>query len=183
MKGGDVIATLKRKFKTTTDDALGKKLGITVQAIHNWKNRSSVTARQIASLVNAAIKSGGLSLAADSIRPIVEFFPIEKCESKQGAKYELFSVSDKHPYRSGVRSELTEQRDIYVFFDSRGQAIYVGKARQQNLWKEMNNAFNRDRGEVQKIKRVHHPTRKVEYKTSEEKSRRIRDDLGSGLID
>jgi hypothetical protein len=177
MKGGEVITTLKRKFKARTDGALGKKLGITGQAIRNWKKRRSVTARQLASLINAAAKSGEQSLAANSIRPVVEFFPIEKCESKQGAKYELFSVTDKHPYRSGVRSELTAHRGIYIFFDSRGQAIYVGKARRQNLWKEMNNAFNRDRGEVQRIKRVHHPRRKVAYKTSEEKSRRIRDDL------
>jgi hypothetical protein len=175
MKGNELIEALKRKFRADTNRSLGRQLGITVQAIHNWKNRPSVTTRQIASLVSSARISGGNFLAADSIRPIVEFFPIEKCKSKQRAKYELFTVGDQHPYRNGVRDELSEQRGIYIFFDSRGQAIYVGKARQQDLWKEMNLAFNRDRGKVQKIKRVRHPTRKVEYKTSLEKSRRIAD--------
>jgi hypothetical protein len=66
-------------------------------------------------------------------------------------------------------------RTLAVFFDSRGQAIYTGKARRQNLWKEMNLAFNRNRGEIQKIKRVHHPTRKQSYRTSDEKARQIRD--------
>jgi hypothetical protein len=175
MRGKDVIESLKRKFKVKTDNDLGRKLGITVQAIQNWKNRSSITSRQIAGLVSSARVSGGQFLASDSIRPVVEFFPIEKCESKQGAKYELFSVNDKHPYRKGVRTELIEQRGIYIFFDSRGQAIYAGKARRQNLWKEMTNAFNRDRGKVQKIKRVMHPKRKVGYKTSLEKTRQIID--------
>jgi hypothetical protein len=175
VKGKEVVEALKRKLRAGTDRDLARQLGITVQAIQIWKNRSSVTTRQIASLVNAARVSGGKFLAADSIRPVVEFFPIEKCDSKQAAKYELFPVSDNHPYRRGVRGELSKQHGIYIFFDSRGQAIYAGKARQQNLWSEMKGAFNRDRGKVQKIKRVYHPTSKVEYKTSLEKSRQIAD--------
>jgi hypothetical protein len=62
---------------------------------------------------------------------------------------------------------------VYLFFDSRGQAIYAGRARKQTLWKEVNLAFNRARGEVQKIKRVIHPKRSQEYKTSDEKARQI----------
>jgi len=71
--------------------------------------------------------------------------------------------------------ELASSKGIYIFFDSRGQAIYTGKAHRQTLWKEMNLAFNRDRGEVQKIKRVSHPEQKRIYRTSEEKDRQITD--------
>lgn len=39
----------------------------------------------------------------------------------------------------------------------------------------MNGAFNRERGAVQTIKRVRHPNRKVEYRTSDEKARQIVD--------
>jgi len=88
----------------------------------------------------------------------------------------LFSSKDPndkdHPYRSGLKHELDHAKGVYIFFDSRGQAIYVGQAK-QNLWKEMNIAFNRKRESVQKIKRVKHPKRKVQYKTSYEKTRQI----------
>ncbi len=48
-------------------------------------------------------------------------------------------------------------------------------ARKQSLWDEMNLAFNRERGELQKIKRVRHPLRNQPYKTSNEKARQISD--------
>jgi hypothetical protein len=62
-----------------------------------------------------------------------------------------------------------------VFFDSSGRAIYAGKARKQKLWKELNLAFNRRRNDLQTIKRVKHPSTNSLYKTSDEKSRQIRE--------
>lgn len=175
MKGKDIIEELKKKFGVNTDRALASHLGITTQAIQNWKKRPTVTRRQIAGLIRSAHKSGSNALARNAIHPIVEFYPIEKCESQQGNYYEIFGVSDKHPLRMGVQKELREHRGIYIFFDSRGQAIYAGKAKKQHLWSEMKRAFNRDRGEVQKIKRVKYPTNKVKYRTSFDKDRQIID--------
>lgn len=181
MKGNDVIAALKRKFKVTTDRALGERLGITIQAIHNWKTRRSVTVLQIAGIVSSANRAGTATAQANAIRPIVEFFPIGRSLSKQKASYEVFGNEGidgkRHPYLLGLRGELESHYGVYVFFDSRGRAIYTGKARRQSLWKEMKAAFNRERGEVQKIKRVSHPTRKVAYRTSDEKARQIRDHI------
>jgi hypothetical protein len=170
MRGAELIDDLKKRFRATSDRALSRHLGITAQAIRNWRKRKFVTARMISGVVRSAQKAGMSALAADAIRPVVEFYPIEPCESKQGAKYELFDAGN-HPYRNGVRNELANNRGVYIFYDSRGRAIYAGKARQQNLWREMTIAFNRDRGEVQKIKRVRHPSRKVQYRTTEEKGR------------
>lgn len=179
MKGSNVIASLKKKLRANTNRALSLKLGITVQAIHNWKNRPTVTARQIAGLVYSASRSGAIASQQTAIRPLVEFSRIEKADSKQKVRYELFSSKaqdgSKHPYLDGLRKELESHHGVYIFFDSRGQAIYTGKARRQNLWQEMKLAFNRERGEVQKIKRVRHPTRKLTYRTSDEKARQIVD--------
>lgn len=177
MKGSNVISALKKRFKVSTDVSLANSLGITAQAIQNWKNYKTVTVRQLAGLVNNARKAGASHLQATGIRPLVEFFHIDRCKSKLGANYELFSTKENgiiHPYLDGLRKELEKHKGVYVFFDSRGQAIYTGKAR-RNLWKEMNLAFNRERGEVQKIKRVNHPTRKQIYRTSDEKARQIAD--------
>jgi hypothetical protein len=79
----------------------------------------------------------------------------------------------KHPYLEGLRKELESKHGIYVFHDSRGRAIYAGKAQKLSLWTEINNAFNRDRREVQSIKRVAHPQNKVQYKGHKEKARQI----------
>lgn len=177
MKGGEVIAALKKKFRVTTDIGLSQVSGLSVPAIKDWKNRPKVTPRQVAGLTHAASRTGALRFQANVLRPLVEFFPIEKCTSRHDAAWELFTTKDEknseHPYRQGLREELEIKHGVYLFFDSRGQAIYAGKARKQVLWKEMNLAFNRDRGDIQGIRRVSHPERKQEYKTSEEKQRQI----------
>lgn len=113
-------------------------------------------------------KSAGARFAATAVVPLVEFLEIYRTESRQGARWELFSIRDDdqnpHPYFEGLRRKLDASHGIYIFQDSRGRAIYAGKAHRLSLWAEMNNAFNRDRGEVQSIKRVSHPFRKVPYK-------------------
>jgi hypothetical protein len=179
MNGQNVISELKKKFRVMTDKALGEVVGLSVPAIQNWKKRPRCTLRQIAGLVHAASTAGALRFRSNAVRPLVEFFEIDECESKRGAVNELFGVQDQsgntHPYLTGLKEELASNHGVYVFFDSRGQAIYAGKARKQSLWKEMNLAFNRQRGELQTIKRVQHPERKVGYKTSDEKVRQIID--------
>ena len=110
------------------------------------------------------------------VRPVVEFFEFEVADAPRSNNAVLFSEmwDDKtHRYLEGVKAELQRARGIYIYYDSRGRAIYVGKAEEQSLWKEMNLALNRGRGDVQSIKRVSHPTNSVAYKGPEEKKRRI----------
>ena len=73
-------------------------------------------------------------------------------------------------YARGLRAALEKSYGIYVFYDSQGKALYVGKARVQTVWKEMNLAFNRKR-DVQMVKLVHHPYRNQEFQTGYEKLR------------
>jgi len=179
LSGGAVIAQLQKQLGAKSLSALADRLGITTQAVRNWKTQRIVTSRQIARIVKTAREAAEESLRHKVVRPLVEFFRISKDESRQGAKYVLFRAEDDeghaHPYLAGLREELERLHGVYVFFDSRGQAIYAGKARRQSLWKEMNGAYNRDRGSVQKIKRVRHPSRKQPYRTTDEKARQIRD--------
>ena len=110
-----------------------------------------------------------------SISAIVEFFELDDAESRGGEKWEIFTAVDEdgnvHPYLDGVSKRLKSSNGIYIFYDSRGRALYVGKAENQSLWQEMKSAYNRDRNDKQKIRLVTHPTRKIRY--SKEKSRRI----------
>ena len=178
MDGSDVIIALKRKFRVSTDQALADRIGLTVPGIQLWKNREKITSRQLAALVHKAAGAGASNLQASAIRPVVEFFPVTKDTSVSGTNCVLFNLKGakdgrRNQYLEGLRGELESHSGVYIFFDSRGQAIYAGKARKQSLWKEMNLAFNRPRGAVQKIKRVTHPKRNQPYRTSNEKARQI----------
>ena len=116
-------------------------------------------------------------MADKTVATIVEFLHLNPVETNQAKSWQLFSTKDKqggsHPYLAGLRKRLERTHGIYVFHDSRGRAIYAGKAQRLSLWAEMNNAFNRDRGEVQHIKRVAHPANRIEYRGPEEKKRQI----------
>jgi hypothetical protein len=179
MKGSEVISELKKKFRARTDKALGEMLGLSIPAIHNWKKRPKCTLRQIAGLVHAASKAGAKNMRDNAVRPLVEFFRVHADESRRGARYSLFESRDEygvhHPQLLGLKEELDSKNGVYLFFDSRGQAIYAGKAKEQSLWKEMNDALNRKRGDVQSIKRVQHPERRQAYRNSEEQARQIKD--------
>src|SRR5271165_4330758 len=156
MDGERALIALKKKFRVKTNRDLAAHLGVTEVSIQNWKNRRSVSTRQFAGLVFKAATAATKNFQMTAIRPLVEFFKIRPTVSPQGAKYKLLDVNDgagkPHPYRSGLKHELDSYHGVYVFFDSRGQAIYAGKAKRQTLWKEMTAAFNRNRDSVQKIK-------------------------------
>ncbi len=179
MKGNSVIAAVQKKFKASTKKEIANRLGLSVMAIHNWRKRKNINETAIARLILSAYRAGASTSQRTALRPLVEFARIERSESKLGASFELFNTKMAdgriHSYLDGLRKELEKHHGVYIFFDSRGQAIYTGKARKQTLWREMKLAFNRERGDLQKIKRVKHPAGNVRYRTSEEKSRQIRD--------
>jgi hypothetical protein len=92
-------------------------------------------------------------LIEKSVEPVMEFFRIENPARTSGGNWHIFS-SKAAPQWSDLQERLQAAHGIYVFHDSSGRGIYAGKALRQNLWSEINSAFNRQRGEVQSIKRV-----------------------------
>lgn len=102
-----------------------------------------------------------MSKKAPAIRPIVEFFPVYAEESDRDSdRLALFAERDedgeKHPYFAGVKAALSEAQGVYIFYDSRGRALYAGRTTDQNLWVEITNAYNRDRRK-QEIWYIIHP--------------------------
>jgi hypothetical protein len=139
---------------------------MTTLQLRKWNNSDkSLTALQIA---NAIVKASGAAVSTSqrsTIRPIVEFFPIKSTESRGGARFELFPAgkNDEALYR-GLRTALSKSdaRGIFIFYDTRGRAIYVGKTNSQSLWAEMKNVFNRER-KTQSVYRVAHPSSEREF--------------------
>ena len=91
------------------------------------------------------------------ISPLVEFYPIDLTLSRRAANWELFDANSS-TYAAGLKNALEAHHGIYVFFDSRGKSIYVGKAKRQSLWMEMNSALNRKRKNLQRMMLVSHPS-------------------------
>lgn len=182
MNGDDLLNEFARRImkergtKTVADSIVAKYLGVTQPALANYRGKE-LTPKQVVNLVEKYAKASEKNLVEKTVVPIVEFFYIDAIESKRGAAWQIFwTVEDdgsEHPYYAGLKNQLDQSHGIYIFHDSRGRAIYAGKAQRQSLWTEMNKAFNRDRGEVQNIKRVNHPHRRIDFRRLDEKKRQI----------
>ena len=143
-----------------------------MQTLTNWKNRDEdLSANQIASAIAKSQSAAVQKSQFETIQPLVEFYGIDRCETKGGAKWQVFNAGHEATlYARGLKEALDKANGIYIFYDSRGHSIYVGKAKEQTIWKEMNHAFNRER-EVQTIALVGHPDRNQVFKPGYEKLR------------
>lgn len=181
MNGSDLIDEFAKRLgkkygaNQITERVIADALGVTVPGLSKYRT-GVLTPRQMVNLSISFAKAQRDSVVNSTVIPVAEFFPIDE-HVTAGGKSQLFSTTDKsggvHPYLSGLRQKLESTHGIYVFHDSRGRSIYAGKAHKLSLWAEMNNAFNRNRKEVQSIKRVSHPTNRVKYRGHEEKTRQI----------
>ena len=176
MKAAELISALSRKLGTTSQSELADVLGVTVGTLINWKNRDEdLSALQVASALAKSRSAAVRKSQFETIQPIVELYSINRCESAQSASWLVFNGgAGANLYAKGLRDALRESHGIYIFYDSRGRALYVGKAREQTIWKEMNLAYNRKR-DIQKISLVHHPERNQEFKPGYEKLRQPKD--------
>ncbi|MBN5148510.1 helix-turn-helix domain-containing protein [Stenotrophomonas maltophilia] len=172
MKATDLIESLTRRLGTTSQGELAAALGVSVGTLINWKNRDEdLSANQVASALAKSREAAVDESQLRAIQPIVEFYTIDRCLTKQEKSWQVFNGgSGASKYAQGVKAELEGSYGICIFYDSRGQALYVGKAREQSLWREINLAFNRRR-DVQSISLVSHPDRNREFKPGYEKLR------------
>lgn len=173
MKATDLIDALARKLNTSSQLELARALGVSVGTLINWRGRNEdLSPNQVASALAKSRDVAVREAQLKTIQPIAELYRIEKCLSKGERNWLLFDASQEASlYAQGLKGFLEDCNGIYIFYDSRGQALYVGKAREQSLWKEMNLAFNRKR-EIQTIKLVRHPGRSQDFKPGYEKLRR-----------
>lgn len=172
MKSEKLIPELKRRHNLSSDKEVASYLGMTEVNLFNWrKQQTPLTARQIANAIAGASKAAIKKSQNNMIRPIVEFFPVTSVESRGGATFELFPAGkEDNPLHRGLREKLGQSNGIYIFYDTRGRAIYAGKAKRQNLWSEMKSAFNRER-DTQTVYRVKHPERRQKFVPAHEHSR------------
>ncbi|MFS4549062.1 hypothetical protein [Comamonas resistens] len=176
MKAIELIQALSKKLETSSQAQLAGVLGVSVGTLINWKNRDEdLSPSQVASALAKSQSAAVKRAQFETIQPIVEFYRIDKCLTKREKSWQVLDGGeDAILYVQGLKAELDNSYGIYIFYDSRGHALYVGKAREQTIWKEMNLAFNRKR-DIQTIALVHHPERNQEFKPGYEKLRQPKD--------
>jgi len=174
----ELLKYLERKLGAVTNQELATMLGITQPVLSSWRNKTTMLTPL--RLANAIVKSNEAAKAhvhTNSIRAIVEFFPIYsvpvgRLETQQ-AVFKTDANAGKHLL--GLKKELVNAKSgLYIFYDSRGKALYAGQTQKQNIWKEMNLAFNRDRS-AQVLTLVRHPDRDVTFKPANAKVRQPTD--------
>lgn len=171
MDARDLISALQKKLGTNSQVELAQVLGITVQTLINWKKKGeSLSPTQVANALSKSTQAAIKKSQYEAIRPLVEYFRIKK--ERRGAVWSILSEGGNRKYIGGLKKALEAAHGLYVFYDSSGSAIYVGKAKKSSLWKEMNLAFNRTKErDVQRITLVEHPERNQEFKPNYEKLR------------
>lgn len=177
MKSTELLRHLTKKMDTATDDDLASLLGLTPHLLNNWlKPTTELSPLQVANAICNAHKAAQSHIHSNAIRPIVEFFPIDAVDVGDAGKKQVFwSGPNCGKYLQGLCDLLTEAKSgLYIFYDTRGKALYAGQTKKQNIWKEMNLAFNRDRS-AQVMTLVRHPTSDVSFRSAHVKVRQPKD--------
>ena len=127
-----------------TDRDIANYLGTKPAQMSKWlMENKTLTNLEMERLIERTRKAATDEALSVAISPIVEFFPIEPVESKQRMKWELFATrKDASLPARGLRKELEKAKGIYIFYDTRGRALYAGKTTRRTLLAEMKSAFN-----------------------------------------
>jgi hypothetical protein len=161
MKGSEFVDKLKLEFKCETDKELADVLGRSIPSISSWRKKSSISPmvaaramRELAERVEGETESLREKLrekqVSHSISAILEYAPIAAYH-KSTSKTAQIKSSDGFGYLR-IRDKLENKRGIYIFYSSLARAIYVGKAKDTELWTEANSAFNREfKGDLCKV--------------------------------
>ena len=158
-----LIHKLKEHFgmPDRTDTALANHLGLKSQKQNSWKtklanwrkNPSPLSSTEILNLIkdikDTSVKKSRDEIHREFITTIVEYYPIEKVNSKggKGDKFEISPPGSMKGEWDAIRNDLEKTRTgIYIFYASSSRAIYVGKTagRTGSLWARMKSSFNHD---------------------------------------
>jgi hypothetical protein len=144
-----VFESLAIKVGLNGQSDVAKYLGVAGSRISTlWSQ--NLSEKTVATLLKNA-KASGANQLASSIRPIVEFYPVSDCSSSARS---IIDQSDDGNKR--LRRVLESASGVYSFYNSELEIIYIGKAKKQNLWTEILQAYNTDKAHYERYA-VRHP--------------------------
>ena len=96
MKAIDLLEALAKKLETNSQLELASAIGVTVQTLINWKKRNEdLSPNQIASAIAKSQTAAVQKSQHQTIRPVVEFYGIDRCLSKREANWQVFEGGRK----------------------------------------------------------------------------------------
>jgi len=139
---GEAIASLRGKLDVGTNGRFSRELGISSATVNNWL-KHGLTGRKLADGLLKTRQRAVKSAHECAIVPVVEYFQLSAHRRSTNGAAELFPTRVPHTTKAllGLKGALEDSHGIYIFYDSRGRGLYVGKAQRQSLWKEMNLAL------------------------------------------
>lgn len=146
--------SLSRDERDISDTQIAKLTGVSSPRLSQFKaSDKTVTIASLAKIFREIATQAEQRITKNGIRPIVEFLPIEPSNRKS----DLFDPEKSPKYYKPIRDSLANSTGVYVFYDSRGRVLYVGKTESGYIWNEAKDALYRKRKEAQEIYRVSHP--------------------------
>ncbi|HIG21380.1 MAG TPA: hypothetical protein EYG02_10470 [Henriciella marina] len=149
MLGSSIFGALGLKVGLTGQGEIADYLGLAASRISTLSGQN-LSERTIATLLINARSAGAKGLV-QSIQPIVEFYPVSECEKSSRS---IIDQSDEGNAR--LRRVLESATGLYTFYNSEYEIIYVGKARKQDLWSEILQAYNSEKSQYERYA-VRHP--------------------------
>lgn len=153
MNGTELIKSLKTVFGVRSRGQIGKHLGQSYTVIANW-TKKDLSPTQIARIIQRAREAGYKAGKSDAIKlqrdkkrselppiaAIIEYLPIKAHKTPSSRVRVAINDDYKDP---NIRSTIKDKHGIYIFYDSLGKPLYIGKANKTDFWNEVNSAFRR----------------------------------------
>ncbi|MBV8104280.1 MAG: hypothetical protein JO223_06600 [Hyphomicrobiales bacterium] len=142
---------LAKELKTSKNIAIARALNVSPALISNLSHqRRELSGRQLANIIKAVVNHTTENLIKTSVETIVEYFPVERHKIR----------TRWHPLNKASHPELAALLEksigIYVYYNSEGKVIYLGKA-EKSLMGEMIQTYNRPFYDNYVIFSVKHP--------------------------
>ncbi|MEN1775736.1 hypothetical protein, partial [Pseudomonas aeruginosa] len=119
MDAQELLDALRKKLGTRYQGELAEALGVSLQTLTNWKNSDKkLSVEQIAGAIAKSRQAAVKTSQYETIRPVVEFYGIERYRSRDDRKWQLFQANTL--YAQGLKDKLLDAHGIYIFYDSRG---------------------------------------------------------------
>ena len=168
------VEYLKKRKGFLADRDAADYLGTTQGQLSKWKNSQKILSeREILNLVDRARNAAVRDRQQGTIRPIVEFFPLDAVESRSGKKSELFLRQGcESPLSRAARNPRKDQRDLRLLRHARS-GIICGQGTSAVSLGRIKSTFNRERN-TQQVFRVDHPKRNQTFQTAEQQPRTIK---------
>lgn len=113
-----LLEALQEEYGSVTQQQLAKALAVTQPTISNWKNGAEPSKKNLTKL----IEFFRAHHAATLVRPLLEFRAIEPVKSGNEWRFSTDQISIDE-----IKTALEGRHGLYLFYDSSGHAIYLGK--------------------------------------------------------